>query len=199
MEKNYFGIWIGAAIALSVIIVAVSVPREREPAAPGAPATPPKVASASTAPIPQAAPKTASTAPPSAPAPQAPSTTPRAIVATQPDPDSPPPPPKPELPPATRQNVRQAIDDLDIVIRDFRNALGGNPVGTNAEITSALLGDNLKQVKLKLPDNSQLNGNGELCDIWGTPYFFHQVSGTMMEIRSAGPDRKLWTGDDITR
>jgi hypothetical protein len=35
-----------------------------------------------------------------------------------------------------------------------------------------------------------------MCDRWGTPYFFHQVSKTEMEIRSAGPDRRMWTGDD---
>ena len=91
------------------------------------------------------------------------------------------------------------MEDLDLIIRDFRTSLGGNPVGTNAEITSALLGDNLKQLKLKLPDNSQLNGEGELCDIWGTPYFFHQISGTVMEIQSAGPDRKHWTSDDVKK
>ena len=110
---------------------------------------------------------------------------------------APPPPPKPELPPATLENVRQAIEDLDLVIRDFRSALGGNPVGDNAEITRSLRGNNLKQLKLKLPDNSPLNAEGELCDIWGTPYFFHQLSGKHMEIRSAGPDRKMWTADDI--
>lgn len=71
-----------------------------------------------------------------------------------------------------------------------------NPVGTNAEITKALLGDNLKQVKVPIPAGSSVNGEGELCDRWGTPYFFHQLSAKEMEIRSAGPDRKMWTSDD---
>ena len=38
---------------------------------------------------------------------------------------------------------------------------------------------------------------GELCDRWGRPFFFHQLSGTKMEIRSAGPARQLWTDDDV--
>jgi hypothetical protein len=43
----------------------------------------------------------------------------------------------------------------------------------------------------------RINGNGELVDVWGTPYFFHQLSGTDTEIHSAGPDRIMWTADDL--
>jgi len=93
--------------------------------------------------------------------------------------------------------VFAAIDNLEFTFRDFSNALGGNPVGTNAEITSALLGDNLKQVKLPLPEGSTRNEAGELCDPWRTPWFFHQLSGSQMEIRSAGPDLEFYTADDF--
>jgi hypothetical protein len=41
-----------------------------------------------------------------------------------------------------------------------------------------------------------VNGNGEMLDGYGTPFFFHQISGQEMEIRSAGPDRVMWTFDD---
>lgn len=101
--------------------------------------------------------------------------------------------------PANRQNARRVLDDLQFALRDYRTAVGGNPVGTNAEITSALLGNNARQVKVVLPEGAVLNGVGEMCDHWGTPYFFHQLSGTRMEIRSAGPDRRLWTADDLTK
>jgi hypothetical protein len=43
----------------------------------------------------------------------------------------------------------------------------------------------------------RINARGELVDYWGTPFFFHQLSGTEMEIRSAGPDRVMWTVDDL--
>jgi hypothetical protein len=82
------------------------------------------------------------------------------------------------------------------MIRDYRTALGENPVGTNAEIMRAINGDNKKQAKIGPPPGQQLNGKGELVDRWGTPYFFHQISGNEMEIRSAGPDRVMWTADD---
>jgi hypothetical protein len=72
----------------------------------------------------------------------------------------------------------------------------GNPVGENGEITAALKGRNKLGFAFIPPDCPALNGKGELCDRWGTPYFFHQLSGERMEIRSAGPDHVLWTADD---
>ena len=69
---------------------------------------------------------------------------------------------------------------------------------SHPEITKALQGDNPKQINfLKPDDGNRVNGNGELVDPWGTPYFFHQLSATDMEIRSAGPDRKMWSDDDL--
>lgn len=72
----------------------------------------------------------------------------------------------------------------------------GNPVGENEEITTALTGDNSLQLALIPKDHPAINGAGALCDRWGTPFRFHQISGTHMEIRSAGPDRKFGTADD---
>ena len=95
------------------------------------------------------------------------------------------------------EEVRTELEDLQVTFRDFRTVLGENPIGTNAEITHALVGNNLKQVRATIPPGSSINADGELCDRWQTPYFFHQLARTDMEIRSAGPDRKMWTEDDI--
>ena len=97
---------------------------------------------------------------------------------------------------ATAEDIAKDLSAVDSTIRNFQAVLGENPIGSNAEITGALLGNNLKQIKLEVPAGSQVNGQGEMCDRWGTPYFFHQISKTEMEIRSAGPDRQMWTGDD---
>jgi hypothetical protein len=72
----------------------------------------------------------------------------------------------------------------------------GNPVGENAEITAALLGENPARFRFIARTHRAVNAKGELCDRWGTPFRFHQLSGTQMEIRSAGPDRKFATPDD---
>ena len=84
------------------------------------------------------------------------------------------------------------------VFRQYASRFGGNPVGTNPEITAALNGGNVKQVQFLNPDDGlRINGKGELIDSWGTPFFFHQLSAREMEIHSAGPDRVMWTADDL--
>ncbi len=72
----------------------------------------------------------------------------------------------------------------------------GNPVGENADITAALGGANPLGLVLIPKQHPAINAQGELCDRWGTPFRFHQLSGEHMEIRSAGPDRKFATEDD---
>ena len=73
----------------------------------------------------------------------------------------------------------------------------GNPVGSNAEITAALQGRNPAGVAFVPRGHPAVNRAGELCDRWGTPFFFHAESARRMEVRSAGPDRRLWTEDDV--
>jgi hypothetical protein len=43
------------------------------------------------------------------------------------------------------------------------------------------------------------NAAGALTDRWGTPFFFHSAQAGVIAIRSAGPDRLLWTEDDLHR
>ena len=83
-----------------------------------------------------------------------------------------------------------------MVIHNYRTAFGQNPVGTNPEITDALSGKNSKSINFVAESGLRVNGNGEMLDGYGTPFFFHQISGQEMEIRSAGPDRVMWTFDD---
>lgn len=90
------------------------------------------------------------------------------------------------------------LGNMRIAIANYGSRFGGNPVGTNPEITAALNGDNPNQVKfISAESGLRINGQGELVDSWGTPFFFHQISGTETEIRSAGPDRKMYTSDDL--
>lgn len=89
------------------------------------------------------------------------------------------------------------IDKISRMFRDYRSITGGNPVGTNAEIMKSIMGGNPKGAMLGPPEGLQLDENSELIDRWGTPYFFHQLTRDVMEIHSAGPDRILWTGDDV--
>jgi hypothetical protein len=95
-------------------------------------------------------------------------------------------------------DVRADLRLVDQLFVAYRSALRtGNPIGENAEITAALRGRNKLGFAFIPADNPAINAQGELCDRWGTPYFFHQISGQRMEVRSAGPDHKLWTDDDV--
>ncbi len=89
------------------------------------------------------------------------------------------------------------LENMRTTVRQYGLMFGGNPIGTNLEITKALNGDNPKHVNFLGPDGNRLNEKGELVDPWGTPYFFHQLSAMEMEVRSAGPDRAMWTSDDL--
>ncbi|HEY3913540.1 MAG TPA: hypothetical protein VGN61_03555 [Verrucomicrobiae bacterium] len=92
----------------------------------------------------------------------------------------------------------RVMDNMRIVFHQYASMFGGNPVGTNPEITAALAGKNPKQVNfINQEAGMRIDGQGELIDPWGTPFFFHQLSGTVMEIHSAGPDRIMWSDDDL--
>lgn len=71
------------------------------------------------------------------------------------------------------------------------------PGGENVDIMRSMTGINPKRVAIVPPGSPALNAQGELVDRWGTPYHFHPVSSSRLEIRSAGPDGQLWTDDDI--
>jgi hypothetical protein len=90
------------------------------------------------------------------------------------------------------------LDNARVVIHNYHDTFGENPVGTNPEITAALTGQNSKQISFINPESGlRVNDAGELVDSWDTPFFFHQLSRDVMEIRSAGPDKKMWTADDL--
>lgn len=88
-------------------------------------------------------------------------------------------------------------EELARNLRDFGHRFGGNPTGTNAEIAKTLMGGNSAKATYLPSGLQRLNGNGEIVDMWGTPYFFHSNSSTETEVRSAGPDKVLHTKDDI--
>jgi hypothetical protein len=93
------------------------------------------------------------------------------------------------------------LDNARVAMHNYNSAFGENPVGDNSEITAALMGKNPKQSNFITTESGlRVNAKGEMIDAWGTPFFFHQLSGQVMEIRSAGEDRKMWTSDDqVTR
>ena len=95
------------------------------------------------------------------------------------------------------QDVGEDLAIVDGLLSFCRRLYGANPVGLNHEVVRSLAGGNAKRAAFLAPDHPAINERGELVDRWGTPFFFHQLSGTEMEIISAGPDGELWTEDDV--
>lgn len=96
-------------------------------------------------------------------------------------------------------------DDLQAMAHVFSNlqllVKGDAPfrMGANEEFAAALMGQNAaKEVFLKAP-HACLNEKGQLVDRWGSPLFFHVRDRSRIDIRSAGPDRVMWTADDLQR
>jgi hypothetical protein len=101
---------------------------------------------------------------------------------------------------APNSTIFRDLDTLSQILDGWRTLFprDGNPVGENHEITAALTGDNRLELVLIPENHPAINPQGELCDRWGTPFRFHQLSGERMEIHSAGPDRKFGTDDDAS-
>jgi hypothetical protein len=72
------------------------------------------------------------------------------------------------------------------------------PMGDNQDITAALTGNNRKKLVVIPPAHPSVDEEGRLLDRWGTPYHFHARSAESFDLRSAGPDRTLFTVDDVT-
>ena len=121
-----------------------------------------------------------------------------------PNPPAPPGPAREDAPSQLADQLNSPATDihsdlriLDQIFIRYRLATHGqNPVGDNVDITAVLTGRNALGFAFIPVGHPAINADGELCDRWGTPFFFHQRSGEEMEIRTAGPDHKLWTTDD---
>jgi|GEM_PF-1187905 len=112
------------------------------------------------------------------------------------------------LPPGTSEKIdgsttpknETTFDDIQTVttlLEEFRRAFGAMPTGElNDEIVRRLQGENPKGIAVLPKTHPNLSAEGELLDRFGTPYRFHPESAWHMTVRSAGPDKKMWTSDD---
>lgn len=94
------------------------------------------------------------------------------------------------------------LHDIARMLGNFALLVKGDnplPLGANEEIAAALRGKN-KAALRALPDAYRaFNAKGQLIDRWGTPLYFHAESRDRLDVRSAGPDRQMWTADDLHR
>jgi uncharacterized protein YhhL (DUF1145 family) len=100
------------------------------------------------------------------------------------------------------QTPQQDLTDISHVLGNFVLLVKGDqplPFGANEEVAAALRGKNRTQLRF-LPDDAPcFNAKGQIVDRWQTPLFFHAEARDKIDIRSAGPDKQMWTADDIHR
>lgn len=103
-------------------------------------------------------------------------------------------------------NTNQSPEnDLTLMSRLMENSLlllksaGNRPLSANEDWADFLRGKNFAQEKFISETSVALNAQGQLIDRWGTPLFFHALGSGRYEIRSSGPDKILWTTDDLHR
>ncbi len=102
----------------------------------------------------------------------------------------------PASPPANDLNLMaRLLDNFQLVVKQAAS----RPLSANGDWADALRGRNPAHERF-LPDrHNAFNAQGQLVDRWGTPLFFHALGGGRFDLRSAGPDRQLWTDDDLHR
>lgn len=71
------------------------------------------------------------------------------------------------------------------------------PTSGNQAIVRALCGENAYRIRFVNPNAPFFNESGEILDRWGSPLYFHFEEASDPGIRSAGPDRQMWTEDDL--
>jgi len=100
---------------------------------------------------------------------------------------------------APDSTVQGDLELLETLVAFYRRANGGDnpPGGLNEEIVDRLRGKNERRLAVIPPDHPSIDSRGQLLDRWGTPFWFHPISRDTLEIRSAGPDKALWTADDV--
>jgi hypothetical protein len=96
----------------------------------------------------------------------------------------------------TAANDLSALADLTKTYLERPADPARPPLGFNEDLARALtdqdaLGDSA------IPRNHPILRDGQLIDRWGTPWQVQPLASDVIQLRSAGPDRKLYTPDDL--
>ena len=91
--------------------------------------------------------------------------------------------------------ISRLMDNFTLLVKSAAD----RPLSANEDWAAAFRGLNPARERFLPDQHIALNAQGQLVDRWKTPLFFHALGGRRFELRSAGPDKKLWTDDDIHR
>ena len=95
---------------------------------------------------------------------------------------------------ASTRQFNEDVEDLFTGLQMYKERMGAYPVGNNAEVVKALMGNNSKNLIILVGRKKDINSKGEFVDPWGTPLRIY-FAGEGVLIRSAGPNKRF---DDST-
>jgi hypothetical protein len=95
---------------------------------------------------------------------------------------------------ARTTRFNEDVDNLFYALQQYKERIGSYPVGNNAQVVQALLGNNPKNLIILVGRKKDLNSKGEFVDPWGTPLRIY-FAGEGILVRSAGPNKRF---DDST-
>lgn len=90
------------------------------------------------------------------------------------------------------QTVSLMLESAFMLMKDQMPSFSGNQ-----ELVTILQGKNPSGMKFLSTSFPYLDQEGQLLDRWRNPLFFHRISGSMIDVRSAGPDGIMWNVDDV--
>jgi hypothetical protein len=100
------------------------------------------------------------------------------------------------IPPANPPHTTAAIHALVLHMQEM-TPLRTLPLGINEDLAKILAGENpFAQPLLKASHPAWSPDRSRLLDPFGTPYHLHALGEGRFELRSAGPDTRLFTSDD---
>ena len=91
--------------------------------------------------------------------------------------------------------MSHALDNFSLLVKGADPL----PLGANEDIADALRGKNKAHLRFLPDDSAVFDKQGRIIDRWGSPLYFHAESHDRLDIRSAGPDKQMWTADDLHR
>ena len=89
-----------------------------------------------------------------------------------------------------------ALNDLVVGYLQAGQGATRRLIGCNEDLVPALT-DSAALGDVALPPDHPAIWDGKLIDRWGTPWQVHPLAADKIELRSAGPDRRLYTADDL--
>lgn len=94
-----------------------------------------------------------------------------------------------------REDLAALLDLVDTLLQTVP-VMQRPPLGFDTDLARALADPDLMG-EAALPANHPALRAGRLVDRWGSPWLVHPLSSDVIQLRSAGPDRRLFTADDL--